>query len=37
MIRSLPVKSKPKARAKQRLGARAVLPPSQAKLDTFLW
>ncbi|XP_032506449.1 E3 ubiquitin-protein ligase TRAIP isoform X3 [Phocoena sinus] len=37
MIRSLPVKSKPKARAKQRLGARTVLPPSQAKLDTFLW
>ncbi|XP_022428801.1 E3 ubiquitin-protein ligase TRAIP isoform X3 [Delphinapterus leucas] len=37
MIRSLPVKPKPKARAKQRLGARTVLPPSQAKLDTFLW
>ncbi|XP_068414149.1 E3 ubiquitin-protein ligase TRAIP isoform X2 [Eschrichtius robustus] len=37
MIRPLPVKPKPKARAKQRLGARTVLPPSQAKLDTFLW
>ncbi|XP_004419776.1 PREDICTED: E3 ubiquitin-protein ligase TRAIP [Ceratotherium simum simum] len=35
MIRPLPVK--PKAKAKQRMGARTVLPPSQAKLDTFLW
>ncbi|VFV17343.1 traf-interacting protein [Lynx pardinus] len=35
MIRPLPVKPKPKA--KQRVKARTVLPPSQAKLDTFLW
>ncbi|XP_066101334.1 E3 ubiquitin-protein ligase TRAIP isoform X2 [Saccopteryx bilineata] len=35
MIRPLPVK--PKAKAKQRVGARKVLPPSQAKLDAFLW
>ncbi|XP_057562671.1 E3 ubiquitin-protein ligase TRAIP isoform X2 [Hippopotamus amphibius kiboko] len=37
MIRPLPVKPKSKARAKQRLGPRTALPPSQAKLDTFLW
>ncbi|XP_025311697.1 E3 ubiquitin-protein ligase TRAIP isoform X2 [Canis lupus baileyi] len=35
MIRPLPVKPKPKT--KQRVGAKTVLPPSQAKLDTFLW
>ncbi|XP_039693729.1 E3 ubiquitin-protein ligase TRAIP isoform X1 [Pteropus medius] len=35
MIRPLPVK--PKAKAKQRAGAKKMLPPSQAKLDTFLW
>ncbi|XP_025772019.1 E3 ubiquitin-protein ligase TRAIP [Puma concolor] len=35
MIRPLPVKPKPKA--KQRVKTRTVLPPSQAKLDTFLW
>ncbi|XP_019579382.1 E3 ubiquitin-protein ligase TRAIP [Rhinolophus sinicus] len=35
MIRPLPVK--PKAKAKQRVGARKMLSPSQAKLDTFLW
>ncbi|KAM5234541.1 E3 ubiquitin-protein ligase TRAIP isoform 2-T5 [Hipposideros larvatus] len=35
VIRPLPVK--PKAKAKQRVGAKRVLPPSQAKLDTFLW
>ncbi|ELK25032.1 TRAF-interacting protein [Myotis davidii] len=35
MIRPLPVK--PKAKAKQKVGARPALPPSQAKLDTFLW
>uniref|UniRef100_A0A9L0IB77 E3 ubiquitin-protein ligase TRAIP n=1 Tax=Equus asinus TaxID=9793 RepID=A0A9L0IB77_EQUAS len=35
MIRPLPVK--PKAKAKQRIAARTVLPPSQAKLDNFLW
>ncbi|XP_022354307.1 E3 ubiquitin-protein ligase TRAIP isoform X1 [Enhydra lutris kenyoni] len=34
-IRPLPVKPKPKT--KQRVAARRVLPPSQAKLDTFLW
>ncbi|XP_054450820.1 E3 ubiquitin-protein ligase TRAIP [Pteronotus mesoamericanus] len=34
-IRPLPVK--PKAKAKQKVGARKGLPPSQAKLDTFLW
>ncbi|XP_017525115.3 E3 ubiquitin-protein ligase TRAIP isoform X1 [Manis javanica] len=32
-----PLSIKPKAKAKQRAGARAVLPPSQTKLDTFLW
>ncbi|KAM8759346.1 E3 ubiquitin-protein ligase TRAIP isoform 3-T3 [Rhynchonycteris naso] len=35
MIRPLPVKAK--AKAKRRVGARKVLSPSQAKLDTFLW
>nr|XP_025843602.1 E3 ubiquitin-protein ligase TRAIP isoform X3 [Vulpes vulpes] len=35
MIRPLPVKPKPKT--KQRVGAKTVLPPLQAKLDTFLW
>nr|XP_023476177.1 E3 ubiquitin-protein ligase TRAIP isoform X2 [Equus caballus] len=35
MIRPLPVK--PKAKAKQRIAARTLLPPSQAKLDNFLW
>ncbi|XP_016005458.2 E3 ubiquitin-protein ligase TRAIP [Rousettus aegyptiacus] len=35
MIRPLPVK--PKAKTKQRAGAKKMLPPSQAKLDTFLW
>ncbi|XP_036122637.1 E3 ubiquitin-protein ligase TRAIP [Molossus molossus] len=35
VIRPLPVKPKPKT--KQKVGARKVLPPSQAKLDTFLW
>ncbi|KAF6101471.1 TRAF interacting protein [Phyllostomus discolor] len=35
VIRPLPVK--PKAKAKQKAGARKGLPPSQAKLDTFLW
>ncbi|XP_015442705.1 E3 ubiquitin-protein ligase TRAIP isoform X2 [Pteropus alecto] len=36
MIRPLPVK--PKAKATQRAGAKKMLlPPSQAKLDTFLW
>ncbi|KAK2502006.1 hypothetical protein MC885_010794 [Smutsia gigantea] len=35
VIRPLPVK--PKAKAKQRAVGRAVLPPSQTKLDTFLW
>ncbi|XP_053525557.1 E3 ubiquitin-protein ligase TRAIP isoform X1 [Artibeus jamaicensis] len=35
IIRPLPVK--PKAKAKQKVGARKGLPPSQAKLDTFLW
>lgn len=41
LIRPLPVKPKPKpkakAKAKQKVGARTALPPSQAKLDTFLW
>lgn len=37
MIRPLPVKPKPKAKTKQRAGAKKMLPPSQAKLDTFLW
>lgn len=36
MIRPLPTKLKLKARAKQRVAARTVLPPSQAKLDSFL-
>ncbi|XP_065789737.1 E3 ubiquitin-protein ligase TRAIP isoform X2 [Muntiacus reevesi] len=37
MIRPLPVKPKPKARARQKLGARTVPTPSQATLDNFLW
>ncbi|KAB1263942.1 E3 ubiquitin-protein ligase TRAIP [Camelus dromedarius] len=37
LIRPLPIKPKPKARAKQRVGTKTVLSPSQAKLDTFLW
>ncbi|XP_047420191.1 E3 ubiquitin-protein ligase TRAIP isoform X1 [Sciurus carolinensis] len=35
MIRPMPVK--PKTKAKQRVRARTIHPPSQAKLDTFLW
>ncbi|KAM5293409.1 E3 ubiquitin-protein ligase TRAIP [Ctenodactylus gundi] len=35
MIRPLPVK--PKAKAKQKVRVRTMQPPSQAKLDTFLW
>ncbi|KAG8523975.1 LOW QUALITY PROTEIN: E3 ubiquitin-protein ligase TRAIP, partial [Galemys pyrenaicus] len=35
IIRPLPVK--PKAKVKQRAGARTQLPPSQPKLDAFLW
>ncbi|XP_016058376.1 PREDICTED: E3 ubiquitin-protein ligase TRAIP [Miniopterus natalensis] len=35
VIRPLPVK--PKAKAKQKVGARKALPPSQAKLAPFLW
>ncbi|XP_064452025.1 E3 ubiquitin-protein ligase TRAIP isoform X3 [Mirounga angustirostris] len=35
MIHPLPVKPKPKT--KQRVGVKKALPPSQAKLDTFLW
>ncbi|XP_073757326.1 E3 ubiquitin-protein ligase TRAIP isoform X2 [Callorhinus ursinus] len=35
MIRPVPVKPKPKT--KQRVGVKRALPPSQAKLDTFLW
>ncbi|XP_063104947.1 E3 ubiquitin-protein ligase TRAIP isoform X3 [Cavia porcellus] len=35
VIRPLPVKSK--AKTKQRVRAKTVQPPSQTKLDTFLW
>ncbi|XP_004676208.1 PREDICTED: E3 ubiquitin-protein ligase TRAIP [Condylura cristata] len=35
IIRPLPVKAK--AKAKQRVAARTLLPASQAKLDAFLW
>lgn len=35
VIRPLPVK--PKAKTKQRVGVRPLNPPSQAKMDTFLW
>lgn len=35
VIRPLPFKLK--AKAKQRVGAKKGLPPSQAKLDSFLW
>lgn len=35
VIRPLPVK--PKAKAKKRVGATRMLPPFQAKMDTFLW
>lgn len=37
VIRPRPLFLRPKARAKSKVRAKTLLPPSQAKLDTFLW